>query len=106
MKAYLVVDLTVHDNDTYQQYVKDAPGFVAKHGGKYLVRGGDVDIIEGEWSPSRVVVLEFPDKESLDGLIADQEYQKIAATRRAATTTHMIAVQGCAPPELAGTEDN
>ena len=98
MKAYLVVDLTVHDNDTYQGYVKEAPAFVAKHGGKYLVRGGDVDVIEGEWSPTRVVVLEFPDKESLDALVGDQEYQEIANLRRAATTTQMIAVTGCEPP--------
>ena len=100
MKAYLIVDLSVNDNATYQEYVRQAPAFVARHGGKYLVRGGEVDVIEGDWTPTRVVVLEFPDKAHLDGLVQDEEYQKVANIRRAATTTQMIAVEGCEPPAI------
>ena len=100
MKAYLIVDLTVHDNESYQAYVKQAPAFVAKHRGKYIVRGGDVDVIEGDWAPTRVVVLEFPDKAHLDGLVNDAEYQEVANIRRAATRTQMIAVAGCEPPAI------
>ena len=100
MKAYLIVDLTVEDPDRYQEYVKQAPAFVARHGGKYLVRGGEVDVVEGDWTPTRVVVLEFPDKAHLDGLVNDARYQEVANIRRAATVTQMIAVEGCEPPPI------
>jgi len=56
MTAYLVVDITVHDPEMYQEYVSKAPPFIEKHDGIYRVRGGEVETQEGEWRPQRLVV--------------------------------------------------
>ena len=53
--THVIVDITVHDADRYKDYVSAAPAFVARHEGKYLVRGGDTDVMEGDWKPERLV---------------------------------------------------
>ncbi len=64
MSTYLIVDITVHNPEMFKEYARKAQPFVEKHSGVYLVRGGEVQILEGTWSPQRLVVVEFPDKES------------------------------------------
>jgi uncharacterized protein (DUF1330 family) len=94
MSAYIVGDITVHDTERYMKYVSRAPDFVNKHSGKYLVRGGDMEVSEGDWNPQRVVVIEFPSMEDAQGFLQDPEYQAIAEDRRAATTSRLIVVEG------------
>lgn len=94
MSAYLVVDIDVQDPDQYMQYVAQAPDFIKKHGGQYLVRGGDVEVIEGDWSPARFVIVEFPTRQLAQAFIADVDYQAVADTRRAATKSNLILVDG------------
>jgi len=94
MSAYIIVDITVHDPEKYKEYVSIAPGFVAKHQGKYIVRGGNVAVAEGDWQPERVVVVEFPSKEHVHAFLQDPEYQSVAAIRHAATTSKMLVVEG------------
>lgn len=94
MTAYLVVDIDVKDEDQYQAYVDQAPAYVAKHGGRYLVRGGNAAIVEGEWSPTRFVVVEFGSREQAQAFIDDPEYQKVADIRRSSTISQMILVDG------------
>lgn len=96
MSTYLVVDIDVQDPDQYMQYVAQAPAFIKKHGGKYLVRGGDVEVVEGDWSPTRFVVVEFPTREQAQAFIDDADYQAVADTRRAATRSNLILVDGIA----------
>ena len=60
MPAYVAVDITVNDPATYDRYKLLAPPAIAKYGGKYLVRGGTTTTLEGDWSPTRFVILEFP----------------------------------------------
>ena len=60
MSAYIVVDGEVTDPVRYEAYKKLAQAAIAKHGGRYLVRGGETSVLEGEWQPRRIVVLEFP----------------------------------------------
>ena len=67
MPAYLIVDCEVTDPERYEAYKQLAPPAIAKYGGRYLVRGGDVTPLEGDWRPNRVVVLEFPDVERRSG---------------------------------------
>ena len=64
MPAYLLVDCEVTDPARYEIYKKLAPPAIAKYGGRYLVRGGAVQQVEGDWRPNRIVVLEFPDTDS------------------------------------------
>ena len=94
MTAYLVVDIDVQDQAQYQGYVEQAPAFVAKHGGTYRVRGGNAAVVEGDWCPSRFVVVEFPSKELAQAFIDDPEYQKVAEVRRSSTVSRMILVEG------------
>lgn len=94
MSAYLIVDISVHDADQYMKYVAVAPGYVEKYGGKYLVRGGQVEIVEGSWNPERLVILQFPSMEHARSFLKDPEYQAVAETRRASTTSHLLVAEG------------
>ena len=94
MSAFLVVDISVHDPEAYQAYAAAVPQFVAQHGGKYRVRGGNSEAIEGDWQPERVVVVEFPDAAAARAFVEDPDYQPVAAIRHAAATTRMVLVEG------------
>jgi uncharacterized protein (DUF1330 family) len=96
MKAYIIGDITVNDMERYKDYIAKAPGFVARHFGKYLVRGGDVTVVEGDWHPARMVVLEFPSMEHARAFVADPAYQAVANDRRSATSSRLIIVEGAA----------
>src|SRR5260370_25818288 len=61
--AYLIANVNVQDPATFEEYRKQVPATIAKHGGRYLVRGGRVERLEGSWNPTRLVVLEFPSME-------------------------------------------
>ena len=65
MSAYVICDIEVTDSAGYQEYAQQAPPTIARHGGRYLVRGGAVDVLEGEWTPNRLVVLEFDSVEAV-----------------------------------------
>src|SRR5947207_15391924 len=60
MPAYLIANVNVQDPATFEEYRKQVPATIAKHGGRYLVRGGRVERLEASWNPTRLVVLEFP----------------------------------------------
>ena len=62
MTAYLLIDLDIHDATGFQKYREGVPAFIAKHGGEYLVRGGEFEVIEGDWQPHRLVLFCFPDR--------------------------------------------
>ena len=61
MSAYVIVNVDVHDADRYEDYKQLAGPTVGAFGGKYIVRGGPAEVLEGDWEPKRVVVVEFPD---------------------------------------------
>ncbi len=94
MAAYVVVDIDVHDLDRYEEYKPLAAPTVGAHGGKYLVRGGAVEIIEGEWQPKRFVVLEFSTVEQAKEWWSSQDYAPAKKIRHEAAKTNMILVQG------------
>jgi uncharacterized protein (DUF1330 family) len=94
MPAYAIFDITVHDPVRYEEYKKLAPPAIAAYGGKYLVRGGDLHVLEGEWAPSRMVVLEFPTAEQALAWIDSPEYRDARALRHATATTKAILVEG------------
>jgi len=94
MAAYLIVDIEITNPEKYAEYVKAVPPTIAKHGGKYLVRGGKTERIEGSWEPKRVVVLEFPSFERAKRWWGCDEYAGPKALRQAASITNMILVEG------------
>ena len=97
MPVYFIVDVSVLEPDGYQEYIAKAPAMVQAAGGRYLVRGGDPQTIEGEWSPSRMVILEYPSEEAFRSMYDSPEYQAILPQRLKNTHSNAILVQG-APP--------
>ena len=87
MAAYLIVDIEIKDPARYAEYVKAVPPIIAKHGGKYLVRGGKMQTLEGTWNPKRVVVVEFESFEKAMAWWSSEEYQDLKALRQATTVT-------------------
>ena len=94
MAAYVILDITVNDPAKYEDYKKLAPPAVEACGGKYLVRGGSMEILEGDWKPNRVVILEFQSIEMAKNWINSPEYSDARALRHQTATSHAIVVDG------------
>ena len=94
MPAYLIVDADVLDPEQYEQYKAASPGAIAAGGGRFLVRGGELDVLEGDWSPTRVVVVEFENLEAAKAFYESPEYQAAIKLREGAARFNMIAVEG------------
>ena len=94
MPAYVVVDVTVEDPATYERYKSLTPGSLAPYGGRFLVRGGTTETLEGSWDPQRIVILEFPDVEAARAWWASPEYAEARALRQASARTQMLLVEG------------
>jgi uncharacterized protein (DUF1330 family) len=92
----MIVDLDIHDPQGYEGYRARVPAIVAKHGGEYLARGGDCEVIEGDWTPHRLVLFRFPDRQAIRNFFADPEYAELAALRKRTARTLAVAVDGIA----------
>ena len=96
MAAYAIVDMTVTDTVKIEDYRKLAGASVAAYGGRFLVRGGRSEVVDGDWKPQRVVVIEFPDWEQAKRWRSSPEYGKASEIRDRAASTRMILVEGVA----------
>jgi uncharacterized protein (DUF1330 family) len=94
MPAYIIIETDVHDAEQYEKYKAVSPAAVAGGGGRFLVRGGEHVVLEGDWNPKRVVVLEFPDLEAAERWYASDEYQAAKKLRDGAANLRMVAVEG------------
>ncbi len=94
MPAYVIVDIDVHDPETYDEYKKLAPASIAAFGGRYLARGGEAAVFEGAWKPNRIVLLEFESMDRARAWIESTEYAPARKLRRSAARTNMVAVEG------------
>jgi uncharacterized protein (DUF1330 family) len=94
MSAYLIVDLDVKDPQAFERYRREVPAVIEKYGGRYLVRGGACDTLEGEWTPKRVVVLEFPTMAALKRWYHSEDYRPLLQQRLAGASADVIAVDG------------
>ena len=94
MAAYVIVDLEVKNAAALDNYRAKVPDTIAKYGGRFLVRGGAHEVIEGNWRPKRVVVLEFPSMDALKRWYDSADYKPLIAERKAAAATDLIAVEG------------
>ena len=94
MSAYLIFDGKVHDAARYEDYKRQVPALIARHGGEYLVRGGGFEVIEGSWNPTRIVLLKFPDRAAIRAFFADPDYQPLLKLRHAIADSHAVAVDG------------
>jgi uncharacterized protein (DUF1330 family) len=94
MSVYVVINIDVRDSTAYEEYKTKVSALILKHGGEYVVRGGKVTVLEGDWRPDRLVMLRFPDLGSVQALIDDPEYQPLKALRHRVCKTEMIVVEG------------
>jgi uncharacterized protein (DUF1330 family) len=94
MPAYVIVETEIHDPEQYERYKAASPGAVAAGGGRFVVRGGELAVLEGDWRPSRLVVLEFPDLEAAEQWYASETYQEAKRLREGAAKLRMVAVEG------------
>ena len=94
MPAYIVVEVEVHDMERYERYKSMVPPSLAAYGGRFLVRGGKVENLEGVWAPKRFVMVEFPSVERAKEWWNSDEYAEAKALRQATATTQMIVVAG------------
>jgi uncharacterized protein (DUF1330 family) len=94
MAAYFISDVSVREPDAFQIYRTRAAESISKHGGKYLVRGGDIETFEGEWAPSTIIIVEFPSLEHARSWYASPDYAFALEVRDKALARNLILVDG------------
>lgn len=92
--AYLIAEIEVTDPRAYEEYRRRVPALVAAYGGKYLARGGALEVREGDWAPKRLVLLEFPSMEEARRFYDSPEYAPLLALRKSATRSKLIFLEG------------
>ena len=96
MSAYLVVDIEIRDPEAYKEYIRLAPASIRQYGGKYLARGGRTEVFEGDWTPRRLVILEFESLDRARQWLESPEYAPARAIRQAAAEANVVAIEGLA----------
>lgn len=94
MKAFIIVEIKITDPSLYEDYKKLTPASLVPFGGQFLVRGGATETLEGEWSPERIVILEFPSVEQAKAWWTSDDYAPAKNIRQRASYTKMLLVQG------------
>lgn len=95
MAVYMIIEVQIRDPDTYLEYVQKVRSVVEAHGGRYLVRGGQVIPMSPDWTPERIVIIEFESIETVNRCFGSEEYKKLAPLRELSTSTKAIVVEGC-----------
>lgn len=94
MAVYVILDIDVKDPALYEQYKKAGAPTLAKYGGRPLARGGMTKVLEGAWTPKRVVMIEFPGFDDVDRWWNSPEYQEARKLRHKAAETNVVVIEG------------
>jgi uncharacterized protein (DUF1330 family) len=95
MPVYVIADVRdAWDTEALQEYRRRNTETVAAHGGRFVVRGGEHEVLEGEWDTKRLVVMEFPDMDAARAWWTSEQYEAIKPIRRGASTTNIVLVDG------------
>ena len=92
--AYIIANVQVTNPTQYEEYKKWSSEAMKAHGAEVCVRGGKVEVLEGDWHPERIVILKFPDVEAAKKFNSSPEYSKARASRQGAAIMRMIVVEG------------
>jgi uncharacterized protein (DUF1330 family) len=95
--VYMVAELRIKDREKYGQYVERVYDIVRRHGGRYLIRGGRVTPMFGDWAPERMIVIVFDSLEALKECFASPEYLAVAPLREASAETRAVILEGYRP---------
>jgi uncharacterized protein (DUF1330 family) len=94
MSAYILASLQITDPVVFEEYRSRVPAVIATHGGRYLVRGGSVDVLEGDALGNRLVIVEFPDMSRLKAFYQCPEYQPLLELRNRSAISTLLAIEG------------
>jgi len=94
MTAYIIMDINVTDPVGYEEYKKLSPAAAALHGGKYIARGGTTETLEGDWSPGRLVIIQFDSIEQAKTWLNSSEYSLPRQLRNKTATSNMVVIEG------------
>jgi uncharacterized protein (DUF1330 family) len=94
MSAYVIAEIEVTDPAAYEDYRKQVPGVVEKYKGKFIVRGGRIESMEGGWAPKRMVVVEFPSMEQALKWYRSADYAPLIKLRQKASRGWLVIVEG------------
>jgi uncharacterized protein (DUF1330 family) len=94
MPAYVLANIEVTDSAGFAEYRKLAPGSIAAFGGRFIVRGGAMQVLEGTWNPKRLVILEFPDLATIHAWYQSPEYQELVELRKRTASSDFVVVDG------------
>jgi len=94
MKAFVIAAETPNDESMFSEYRKAVPATLEAFGGKFIVRGGNLTLLEGAWPHSRLVIIEFPSREAAEGWYRSPEYQKIIGLRLNSSVGNLVIIEG------------
>ena len=94
MSVYVITDLEIHDPELFAEYQATFPSIIERHGGRYLVRGGEVRVMSGDWDLHRIIIFEFPDREAVRATFNDPDYQPMIAIRERSAHSKAFMVDG------------
>ncbi|HSA71794.1 MAG TPA: DUF1330 domain-containing protein [Burkholderiales bacterium] len=94
MSAFVIAEIDITDPAAYEDYRRQVPDVIARYGGKYVVRGGKVEALEGGWSPKRIAVVEFPSMEQALKFYRSPEYAPLLRIRQKASRGKLVIVEG------------
>jgi uncharacterized protein (DUF1330 family) len=94
MPAYVIAEVDIHDPEQYGSYTAAVPETLAANGGRFVVRGGELAVLEGDWEPPRLVILEFENLDAAKRWYESSSYQEAKRLREGAATLRLVAVEG------------
>ena len=97
MSVYMLIESKVTDPEKYRQYIAQVPPIIARHGGRFLVRGGKITPLSDAWKPERIIIVEFPSEAHIQEWLSSPEYKNIAPLREAGAETRAVILEGFSP---------
>ena len=94
MNGYVVIDTEVIDQHAFSEFVERIPGAMAANGGRFVVRGGQSQVAEGDWTPQRLVIMEFESYEAANAFLDSDEYTALDELRHKAVKSNVVVVEG------------
>ena len=94
MPAYVLAEIEIRNPDGYKEYTQTVPATITQYGGRFLVRGGTVEVLEGDWPQKRRVIIEFPSMQQAKKWWDSPEYTKPKAMRRANSKGRLLLLEG------------
>ena len=94
MAYYLVADMCITDPELFAEFAEQVPATVQQYGGRYLIRGGELEVAQGDWTPDRLVVIEFDSKDQAKAWYDSPEYEGPKQTLARSTSSNFIFIEG------------